>query len=231
MELHTVNFNDKGYTLAGLLTMIAVMSVFMALSVPLWSWVRQRENEEELIFRGREYVEAIQRYHARFNSYPPDLDTLLEQKFLRKAYKDPMTKSGKWKVLRPDSLVQAGVAGQINQPALPGGDENDQPGGLFPSKDDREKKDSESKDKSAGESEQEEPETEVIGPVAGVVSRSKKKSIKVFNGQESYDKWVFVFAAPQQQQQPRQGQQPPRKTPNKGTQKKQKTPSSQEEQQ
>ena len=183
---------QRGYTLAGALVMIAVMSIMMMLAVELWSWVKRRENETELIFRGKEYMEAIARYHAKFNAYPPDLETLLKLKYIRKLYPDPMTKSGKWKVLHPDSLVQTGQAGTIVQtgggksnPAIKTGGDEDTFGN--------------DKDKDQDE----EPEVETTGPVVGVVSRSKKTSIKLFNNQTTYNKWVFAFALqPQQQQQP-----------------------------
>src|SRR5262245_44278235 len=111
-----MNCNQRGFTLAGALTLIAVMMILLAISVPLWSRVKQRDNEEELIFQGKEYSEAIARYHQKFNAYPPDLDSLEKLKFIRKLYLDPMTKSGKWKVIHPDALVQTGAAGMINTP-------------------------------------------------------------------------------------------------------------------
>ncbi len=98
--------SEGGFTLAGALVILAVLAIFMMLSVPLWSRIKQRDNEKELIFRGKEYMEAVGRYQAKFGTYPPDLDTLVKLKMIRKLYKDPMTKSGKWKVLHPDSLVQ-----------------------------------------------------------------------------------------------------------------------------
>jgi type II secretory pathway pseudopilin PulG len=52
------------------------MAILMAMAVPLWSKVKQRDNEQELIFRGQEYMEAIGRYHAKFGAFPPDLETL-----------------------------------------------------------------------------------------------------------------------------------------------------------
>lgn len=202
---------ERGYTLAGALVLLAIMAIFMALAVPLWSRVKQRDNEEELIFRGSEYIEAIARYHAKFATYPPDIETLVKLKYLRHEYLDPMTKSGKWKVLHPDALVQTGAAGTINRPgqgqvqsqnsgapgntgggSLTGDDDDDddnstaggqngQPG--LGSDDDKDK--------------DEEPEVESIGPVVGVVSRSKKASIRIYNGQEFYNKWVFVYALQQ----------------------------------
>lgn len=187
---------QRGYTLAGALVMIAVMSILMMLAVELWSWVKRRDNETELIFRGKEYMEAIQRYHAKYNGYPPDLETLLKLKYIRKLYPDPMTKSGKWKVLHPDSLVQTGQAGTIvptgGGKSVPdvktGGDEDQDILGKSKDKDD------------------EEPEVETTGPVVGVVSRSKKTSIRLYNNQTTYNKWVFAFALQQpQQKQPPNG--------------------------
>ena len=52
----------------------------------------QREKEEELVFRGEQYAHAIGLFQRRTaNSYPPNLDVLVQQKLLRKKYKDPIT--------------------------------------------------------------------------------------------------------------------------------------------
>ena len=51
-----------------------------------------REKEEELIFRGRQYARAIGLFQRKFaNTAPPTIDVLVEQRFLRKKYKDPIT--------------------------------------------------------------------------------------------------------------------------------------------
>jgi hypothetical protein len=227
---HTVNYKRfqisdfrfqieiPGYTLAGAMLLIAIMSIMMALSLPVWERIKQRENEEELIFRGKEYMEAIARYHTKFHAFPPDLETLQKMKFIRKLYKDPMSENGEWKVLHPDSLVEAGEAGFINQP-----------GSKKPGEEDREKTQEKQKenvtpglrnpDKSNREEEKEtsqEGEEKSIGPVVGVVSQSKKESLRIYNGQTTYDKWLFAYV-PQQEQQPQQPQ-PPKgpKPPDKG---------------
>ena len=52
----------------------------------------QREKEEELVFRGKQYVHAIGLFQRKFaNAYPPNIDVLVEQRFLRKKFKDPIT--------------------------------------------------------------------------------------------------------------------------------------------
>ena len=52
----------------------------------------QREKEEELIWRGQQYDRAIQLYRKK-NAAPgaPSVDKLVEGRFLRKKYKDPIT--------------------------------------------------------------------------------------------------------------------------------------------
>jgi type II secretory pathway pseudopilin PulG len=215
-EWEHANQYTSGYTLAGAMLLIGIMSIMMALSLPVWERIRQRENEEELIFRGKEYMEAIGRYHTKFHAFPPDLETLQKMKFIRKLYKDPMSENGEWEVLHPDSLVEAGEAGFINQPGSKKPGEQDRektqekrkedviPGLRNPDRSNREK---------TGTSQ--DGEEKSIGPVVGVVSQSTKESLRLYNGQTTYDKWLFAYV-PQQEQQPLQPQ-PPKgpKPPNK----------------
>ncbi|MCU0252314.1 MAG: type II secretion system GspH family protein, partial [Vicinamibacterales bacterium] len=53
---------ERGYAMAALLVTLAVMSVILGMAMPVWRTVVQREKEEELIFRGRQYARAIQLY-------------------------------------------------------------------------------------------------------------------------------------------------------------------------
>ena len=221
---------ESGYTLAGALVLIAILSIFMAMSVPIWERIKQRENEEELIFRGKEYVEAIARYHLKYNSFPPDVKTLYQQKFLRRVYKDPMTKSGEWKLLHPDSLVQTGAAGAINQPgarnpgdqtqdSLNGSNDSDQnsndskrpPNGdssqTMDQQNDLNSKTNDTDDEEEAEASPDDKEIS-IGPVVGVVSRSKKSSLLIYNGQSNYNKWIFAYVPQQQPQQQQPGTKP-----------------------
>lgn len=189
--------NEAGFTLAGALVILSILAIFMALSVPIWERIKQRDNEAELIFRGKEYSEAIGRYHAKFGTYPPDVDTLVKLKMIRKLYKDPMTESGKWKLLTPEALAVTGQAGQVGQTQtgiVTGGGKEEE------DDDDEEQVDKDESD--------EEPEVEVRGQIVGVSSRSKKTSIKEYDGQTHYNQWKFVYALAQPQQ-PQPQQQPP----------------------
>ena len=62
----------------------------------------KRDREEEMIHRGTEYARAIKKYYKKFGRYPANLEQLdntNQIRFLRKRYKDPLTKDGKWKLL------------------------------------------------------------------------------------------------------------------------------------
>ena len=68
------------------------MSVLMSVALPAWRHEAQREKEAELVFRGEQYARAIALYRAKnANAFPPSVDVLVQGKFLRKKYVDPVT--------------------------------------------------------------------------------------------------------------------------------------------
>lgn len=90
---------QKGFTLAAILVALSIMMIMWALALPVWEKLNQREKELELIWRGNQIQKAIGRYFFKFGTYPPNLDILVEKKFLRKKYKDPIWKDGEWETL------------------------------------------------------------------------------------------------------------------------------------
>ncbi len=55
-----------------------------------------------MIHRGTEYARAVKKFYKKFGRYPANLEQLdntNQIRFLRKRYKDPLTKDGKWKLL------------------------------------------------------------------------------------------------------------------------------------
>lgn len=183
---HVPRRGQGGYAMAALLVTLAVMSVILGLAMPVWRTVVQRQKEEELIFRGRQYARAIQLYQRKFAAaYPASVDVLVEQRFLRKKYTDPMTKSGEFEVVYQGTLAQrqaalaAGRAGAAagaqagsgragaTAPPVSG------PGSPFG--------------------------TQTLGPqggVVGVASKSTDKSIRILDGRTTYNEWQFVWTPP-----------------------------------
>src|SRR5271165_6977242 len=79
------------------------MMVIVAMAIaPSFVQQMRRDREEEMIHRGTEYARAIKKFYKKFGRYPAtleQLDNTNQIRFIRKRYKDPLTKDGKWKVL------------------------------------------------------------------------------------------------------------------------------------
>ena len=104
--------SQRGYAMAAVLVALAVMSVVTTALLPVWRQQAQREKEAELVFRGAQYARAIQLYRNKNgNVAPPNIDILVQQKYLRKKYKDPIT---------GEDFQPLYVGQQQNQPGLPG---------------------------------------------------------------------------------------------------------------
>jgi hypothetical protein len=69
----------------------------------------QREAEEELLFRGRQYVTAIGLYMKSHNNmYAQNLEILHLEKFLRQLYNDPVAADGRWDMVLQDNSAPGG---------------------------------------------------------------------------------------------------------------------------
>jgi len=157
---------EQGYVIIILMLAVFAITIGMLVAVPFWQTEVRREQEEELIFRGKQYVEAVRLYTAKNpGRFPATLKELLEKKFLRKLYKDPMTESGEWTiVLKPttsSSGSSAGASAQGGQEVL-----------LVPEK----------------------ALSSIRQPVLlGVAGSLTKPSIRIYNDQETYDRWLFYY--------------------------------------
>ena len=189
---------DSGYVLLGITIALVILGIFLVAAVPLWQKAVQREREQELIFRGYQYMQAIERYQRKYpGAYPPSVEVLVEQKFLRKAYKDPFGgKDVEWNVLRQLSpelqlgqqqhLREAGEAAGITdlnrsraQLRTPGGAT---PGGT-----------ARSFQSSLGRG----ASDASLGGIVGVASRSTEKTFYRVPGKEKYKDWLFVWGVQQ----------------------------------
>jgi type II secretory pathway pseudopilin PulG len=99
---------NKGYALLTAILAVAIFAVMMMKARTLWETELLRDLEQELIFRGNQYVTAIELFRKKnINQFPQSLEELYEKNFLRRPFKDPMTKEGKWNV-----VMQSGTAGK-----------------------------------------------------------------------------------------------------------------------
>ncbi len=110
-----------GFTLIGLLMIIALMGIALLAVGEVWHVAQKREKEQALLFVGNQFRQAIALYYAhtpvanKQQPYPPQLEDLLKdprypstQRYLRKIYIDPMTGLSEWGVLR---LPNGGIYG------------------------------------------------------------------------------------------------------------------------
>lgn len=176
--------NTGGYAMAALLVALAVMSVLLAVALPVWKQASQREKEAELIFRGEQYARAIGLFQRRAGpgALPPNLDVLVQQRFLRRKYKDPVTNDEFQPLLGGQQTPGTPAGPGVVQPGAPGGGS---PGGR-------------GAPPATPGATPGAPGGTAIGGIQGVVSKSKAKSIRLYNGRGAYNEWSFVFV-PQQQ--------------------------------
>jgi len=85
----------SGFTYLALLVMIIIIGITSTAVSKYWANVSLREKEEELLFRGDQYRNAIASYTKVYRTYPPSMAVLLKdptgKHFLRRKYLDPIS--------------------------------------------------------------------------------------------------------------------------------------------
>ena len=104
-----------GFTYIGLLLGIAMMGFFMAAVSEVWYTAVKREREAELLFAGDQIRRALTRYAISApggERYPRRLEDLLRdprhplpRRYLREVYRDPMTASGEWGLIKTGDFI------------------------------------------------------------------------------------------------------------------------------
>jgi hypothetical protein len=104
---------QSGYAFLLMIFLTALLMLATMLAAPSTRTERQREKEQEMIWRGKQYVRGIKLYYRKNGRFPTSLEDLTKPKngslrYLRQAYKDPMNKEdGAWR------LIYVGPAGQL----------------------------------------------------------------------------------------------------------------------
>lgn len=108
---------QRGFTLLGLLFLVAGMGIGLAALGSLWHTAAQREKEQELLFIGDQFRRAIDSFWkveaGGGNRLPKDFNELIADprfpgrvRHLRRVYLDPMTKGMEWGVVKgPDGGI------------------------------------------------------------------------------------------------------------------------------
>lgn len=180
--------------MAALLIGLSIMAIMLTAAMPVWKQTSRREKETELIFRGTQYAHAIGLFQRKFaNAYPPNIDALVEQRFLRKKFKDPITNDDFAPILAGQGVAAGQPTGARGATgSTSGGGRSTQPGFSTSTSQPSGLGRSAGPQLSAG--------TQTGGGIQGVTSKSKDQSIRLYNGRGHYNEWQFVYV--QQQQAP-----------------------------
>lgn len=115
----------SGFTYPIVLVSIVVLTIGTGIATDITATRMQREREEELLFRGLAYRDAIGSYYRAVPAqpaYPRSIDELLndprfaKRRHLRQAYADPT--GGEWRLIASDGGRIMGVASRSEQVPL-----------------------------------------------------------------------------------------------------------------
>jgi hypothetical protein len=125
------NVGERGYAYLLVMFLLALLIVGTMSAVPNVLIEGRREKEEEMIWRGNQYVRAIRLYVSHRTNASHRLPTSLKDltkgtlgvHFLRQAYKDPMNKiDGSWRLIYvgPSGELIGSTRPQKNNLSIPG---------------------------------------------------------------------------------------------------------------
>ena len=129
VQMKNNSLNNNGFTYLMALMLVMVMGIMLSAIGQSWKNIIQRDREEELLFRGLQYKNAITRWYTQRPGQPPptplrDLKDLLEDPrsltkyhYLRKLYTDPMT-GKEWNPIKDPNKGISGVASTSQEKPL-----------------------------------------------------------------------------------------------------------------
>lgn len=157
-----------------MMMVIIAFNIAVATAWPLWSTIAQREREEETLFRGLQYAEAIRVFQQRNGRYPVRLEELVEiqPRCIRQLWTDPLTDDGKWGLIY-------GTGGGGPRPPSPGSD------GKVPEP-------PQGPDEGTPRRGSDGRPGAALGPITGVFTKAEGPALISFFGQDQYSQWKFT---------------------------------------
>ena len=127
-------FSEKGFTLLAVLFIVMIMGIMLGMMGETWSMIMRRDREEELLFRGKQIKDAINRFATAAGPtgaatttvtplgdlrflYEADPRFLERRRYLRKNYLDPIT-GKEWQVIKDPIKGITGVVSSSEQEPL-----------------------------------------------------------------------------------------------------------------
>jgi type II secretory pathway pseudopilin PulG len=121
LKLNRPDRSCGGFTYIGVLLAVVFIGVGLAATGTVWQQTRQREKERELLFVGNQFRQALEGYYEnppqdKARKFPQKIEDLLQddrrlevRRYLRTIYRDPMTGSTEWGLLRDASQGIVGL--------------------------------------------------------------------------------------------------------------------------
>lgn len=105
--------SEQGFTLIELIVVLAIVALLVSIVAP--RYLRSVDNARDVSLRTSLNVmrDAIDKYAGDKGQYPPSLDELVRQRYIRQLPVDPITgRSDSWQMLPPqeDDAMRGGVA-------------------------------------------------------------------------------------------------------------------------
>ncbi|HLK67458.1 MAG TPA: hypothetical protein VKU19_28675 [Bryobacteraceae bacterium] len=116
---------EAGFAMLLVFLMAAIVAIMLYMEVPRLAFDAQRTREQMLITRGEEYKRAIYMFMKQNKRWPgkiEELESLNNQRFLRKRFADPMTGSKEWRIIHiqngmlTDSVITKPPSNDPNNP-------------------------------------------------------------------------------------------------------------------
>jgi type II secretory pathway pseudopilin PulG len=206
---------QRGYMLITLMLALALITIALLTVLPEIGQQIRRDREEEMRNRGTAYMRAIQHFYKKFGRYPSrieELENTNNLRFIRKRYKDPINRDPAtghekdFKLLHQTdiSLNNGPLLGPIPGPQQPGAS-TPPPAKVDPNNPspDNPPDTGENPNSSGSSSSSSNPSSNSGsgfngptfggGPILGVASASKEKSIRVFYDKNHYKDWLFIY--------------------------------------
>lgn len=204
---------EAGYSLAGVMVLLAVFMILMAIALPKIRKDIRRDQELETIQRGQQYIRAVQLYYRHFHQYPNSVEALEDTdgiRFLRRRYPDPLTGQDDWKPVllgQNHAPLAMGFFGKVLDmgAAVPGSTRKDGANGILgtppataydpvsnSSSNGASEDDGQTQSTNGGQS----PLASQILGGAGIIGFSPpvaKPAILVYKTKTYYDEWEFVY--------------------------------------
>jgi type II secretory pathway pseudopilin PulG len=195
--------DERGYALVSLILVMSLMALFALGAAENVRQQSQREREKEAIFRGEQVADAIRAYYnyrgaQGVNSSPNSMDDLLQgiprgtkklQILRSEAARDPLSRSGEWKLVGPTS---ESVAAFVKDLTVYSGGTPPQPrmarlASVIPQM--LNVLDTGSTSTGRGG---EDDSADSSGPFLAVTSRSQRNSVMTYYGIDHHDGWLFT---------------------------------------